>query len=549
MTRYGKHFSTKVTPQNQPIPGKAQVQNSTGGYVFDIGDEGRLERFLILGSESNTYYASAQKLTVENAEAVLRCLKNDGLKTVKTIVEVSDSGRAPKNDPAIFALALCAKHGDDVTRKAAYEALPKVCRIPTHLFHFVQAVEDVSVKNGWGRGMRNAIANWYGNKPLDKIAMQSIKYQSRDGWSNRDLIRLAHAKAPTEGHNQLYKWIVNGEIDADMPDELRIVEAFQMIQHVPTVDDVVNIITDYKLPRECVPTQWLNVPQVWEALLDHMLPEAMVRNLATMTRVGLVAPLSKATNKIVGVLNDEERLQKARLHPIAVLSALKTYQSGHGVRSQHTWTPVTQITDALNDAFYKTFKFVTPANKRFLLGLDISGSMGCGEIAGVPGLTPRVASAALSLVTAATEKQSAFVAFTSSGGYYGYGRDFQGNPDSGITQLNISPKQRLDTVVQAVSSLPMGGTDCALPILWAMKHNIEVDAFVTYTDSETYAGTIHVSQALEQYRQKTGIDTKMVAVGMTATKYSVCDPDDKNSMNVVGFDTSAPNLISDFCRK
>ena len=41
------------------------------------------------------------------------------------IVRVSEEGRAPKNDPTIFALAMAAGLGDELTRKAALEALPQ----------------------------------------------------------------------------------------------------------------------------------------------------------------------------------------------------------------------------------------------------------------------------------------------------------------------------------------------------------------------------------------------------------------------------------------
>ena len=111
-----------------------------------------------------------------------------------------------------------------------------------------------------------------------------------------------------------------------------------------------------------------------------------------------------------------------------------------------------------------------------LLALDVSGSMGCGEIAGVPTLSPRIASAAMALVTAATEREHTFVAFTAAAGGHG-GKWGGGTP--GITTLSISPRQRLDDVVAEVSALPMGGTDCALPMLWAQQHRVDVDTFVS----------------------------------------------------------------------
>ena len=59
-----------------------------------------------------------------------------------------------------------------------------------------------------------------------------------------------------------------------------------------------------------------------------------------------------------------------------------------------------------------------------------------------------------------------------------------------------------------------GGTDCALPMTWALQNHVKVDIFVVYTDNETWAGGIHPIQALEQYRRKMGIPAKLVVAGM-----------------------------------
>ena len=126
--KFLKHFRTRQTPQTEAIPGSAQVPNSAGGYAFAVDDWARLERFLILGSEGGSYYATERALTVENAQAVVRCLDADAERVIRTIVQVSDSGRAPKNDPAVLALAIAAGMGRTA---AAAEALPKVCRTGT----------------------------------------------------------------------------------------------------------------------------------------------------------------------------------------------------------------------------------------------------------------------------------------------------------------------------------------------------------------------------------------------------------------------------------
>jgi 60 kDa SS-A/Ro ribonucleoprotein len=200
------------------------------------------------------------------------------------------------------------------------------------------------------------------------------------------------------------------------------------------------------------------------------------------------------------------------------------------------------VIDALNDAFYACFGNVTPTNKRWLLALDVSGSMDGSYIAGIPGMDARSGSAAMALVTAATEQEHTIVGFSAGAG--GFGGQWGGH--SGLTPVKISPRQRLDDVVRATQAIPMGGTDCALPMLWALKQKVQADVFVVYTDSETWAGKIHPAQALGKYRDAMGIPAKMIVVGMTSNGFSISDPDDAGQMDVVGFDTAVPQVMSDF---
>jgi 60 kDa SS-A/Ro ribonucleoprotein len=282
-------------------------------------------------------------------------------------------------------------------------------------------------------------------------------------------------------------------------------------------------------------------PDVWEALLPHLGATALLRNLAKMTSVGLLAPGSDAERLVSERLADHEALRRARVHPLAVLVALTTYAQGHGERGSLTWNPRRAIVDALDAAFYGTFGGVASTGARTLLALDVSGSMSGPPIAGLPGVSPRVGSAAMALVTAAVEPAHEIVAFTN-----GARRSRWPSHGSGITPLAVSPRQRLDDVVALTSGLPFGGTDCALPMLWAAEHDVPVDVFCVYTDSETWAGDIHPSQALRAYREKTGIAAKLVVVGMTSNGFSIADPDDAGMLDVVGFDTATPSVIADF---
>ncbi|HKP75659.1 MAG TPA: TROVE domain-containing protein, partial [Longimicrobiaceae bacterium] len=139
---FTRHFATRLrkllTPQRQPIPGTDQVPNSAGGFTWAVSPWQRLDRFLVLGTEGGTYYIGERPLTVESATAVADCIARDGRRVVARIVEISEGGRAPKNDPALFALAMAAGTGDEATRAAALQALPRVARTGTHLLHWLR---------------------------------------------------------------------------------------------------------------------------------------------------------------------------------------------------------------------------------------------------------------------------------------------------------------------------------------------------------------------------------------------------------------------------
>lgn len=579
-TQYTKHFNVRETSQSEPIPGSTQVPNSAGGFSFKVDDWTRLERFLILGSEGGSYYASEKKLTVENAEAVRRLLQGElgsskGILAVNRIIDVSKSGRAPKNDPAIFALAMALKFGDGPTRATAQAAVPLVCRTGTHIF---ELAEMLRAFGGWGQRTRKTFAGWYLSQSLEKLALNIVKYRDRHGWTHRDLLRKSHAVALMPGQEALFRWITPGALDArtverrggvvrlgeKYPRVIRtdrypavehellpkIIEGFEKIQKVKEAHEAAKLIADYGLPRECVPTELLNSKEVWEALLmtgEGMPYTAMIRNLGKMSAIGLLAPMSTASQYVKNKLANADALKRARVHPISILMAQSVYQHGHGLKGELEWPIDQTIVDALDDAFYKAFAMVEPTGKRYLLGLDISGSMDVGGIAGTF-LTPRMASAAMAMVIARTEWDYHFVGFTSGAkDEWRPGLQSQYGYRTGLLTLEISARQRLSDVVAYTAGLPLGGTDCALPMIYALKHKIPVDVFVIYTDSETWANPeLHPVQALRKYRDAMGIPAKLIVVGMVSNGFSIADPSDAGMLDVIGMDAAAPAVMADF---
>jgi len=533
MNMYRDVVGSSSTSQGEQLDPR-QARNLAGGYSYTVDDFGQLARFLILGTSGGTYYIGERALTKENLQVVERLLAaGHGRAIVDKIVEISQAGRAVSNDPALFALARCGSWKDDEEVCAyALSMLPQVARTGTHLLHFVSFTRQF--RHGGSR-LKKAVTHWYDSKDVGELAYQVVKYQQRDGWSHRDVFRVVHPEksGADETRNILYHWIVKGwESVGEEPhpiESLQLVWAYERAKQASNEDELIELILRYRLPREAVPTEALNSVRVWEALLQTMPLEAMMRNLGVMTRIELLKPLSKATETVARRLRDEQATGKARLHPIKILAGLSTYESGKGLRGRNTWEPMREIVDALNDAFYLAFTNVEPSGKRLLLALDTSGSMRGTRVNGIAGLACHTVSGAMSLVTAAAELT-----------YHIIGVDTRVQP------LTISPSQRLDDVVRILNATGGGGTNLALPMEYALEKGIDVDSFVIYTDSETWAGKQHPVEALQKYRDRTGIAAKVINVQMAATRTMNNDATDPLSLEMVGFDTTGPQIISEF---
>jgi len=369
-----------------------------------------------------------------------------------------------------------------------------------------------------------------------RLANQIVKYQGRtvegtgNQWTHRDVLRSAHVKPVSDQHNALFRYAVKGVVP-EFSDFIRAYEELKALG-AKDVNKSIQIITENKIPHDAWPTELKNESKVWEAALADLPLTALIRNLGKLTSVGVLKTGGFDNIKVVtSKLADQAYIKKSRVHPINILIAFKTYQQGSGFRGNLAWKPVQQVVDALNEAFYLSFGNVEATGKRFCLGLDVSGSMG-GPAPGTNGiLTCAEGTAAMSMITARTEENYAVMGFADQ-----------------FRDLGISPKQRFEEILRKVVMSNFGRTDCSLPMLWAMQNGLKFDAFCVYTDNETYAGRPHPSQALEQYRQKTGIDAKLIVIGMTGNRFSIADPSDPGMLDISGFDSAVPQVISEFVR-
>ena len=533
-----------VVPQTKKLT-YDMVENSAGGYSYAVNDETRLLRYLCLGTEGGSYYATGMILKRENIQCIDRLImEGKGEEVVKLIKDVSVNGRACKQTPILNALAICARSNEPKTKKAAYSVLSDVCRIPTHLFEFVNLCEAESSGTGWGRAHRTAIGKWYNQFATDpkKLARLTTKYKSRHGWSHRDVIRLSHLKPATAPLEVVIRYVIKNMNDSfdsvidrnndcgDVKEFLKAVEEAKKCTRAD-IEKLRGLIAEHQLVREHIPNHLLDTKDVWDTLMRLMPMTAMIRNLGNMSRFQLLEIDSFGEKLVCEKLGNKDLLKSSRVHPFTLLVAWNAYKAGRGDRGKNAWPVNQKVVRSLESAFYDSFRYVRPTKKRFCLAVDVSGSMR-QQVIGSAAIEARDAAAAMMLLTARTEEYWEVVAFT-----------------NGLTEMNITKNDTLETTIDKCSALPFSATDCSLPITWAAGKKKKFDVFIVYTDSETYFGNIHPAQALKEYRKNVGNqEARLIVCGMVSNGFTIADPKDPFMMDVVGFDTEAPKAMASFIR-
>uniref|UniRef100_A0A915DLA6 TROVE domain-containing protein n=1 Tax=Ditylenchus dipsaci TaxID=166011 RepID=A0A915DLA6_9BILA len=517
--------------------------------------------------------AGEKEATDKCLDDLTRIIKQGkGIQILNEILKISAAGSAPKQNPLLYALALCARYNIKDRRKllgkiasttekptadylerlfdeyilslqqASLMAVNEVCNIPTHLFAFVKCADMFSKKfsntKGWGRGMKKAVSEWYLSRSPDQLAMHITKYKNREGKNAQNDLKNSLV------YDQIFCFACTGALDEEkrkLDDEplakrSRYNLTPEMIAEENTdwkdEEKCASMIKKYGLVREHIPTDLLNSLPVWAALLEAMPMTSMIRNLSKMSAIGLIDGSKQGNemyeNMVISNLVDEDRLHRAKIHPISVLLASATYSAGHGLKGSLKWTVNEKIKQALDKAFILAFKNVIPTNQRYCLALDVSGSMSSSINGGA--LSCRDASAAMSAVFLRTEPKVECMAFCDT-----------------FVPLPFTKSMSIEDMVRYTDGLPFGSTDCAQPMIWALENQKEFDVFIVFTDCETWCGEKHPFEALKEYRQQMNLpESKLVVMAMTSTEFTIADPSDAGMLDVCGLDASVPELVRNF---
>ena len=532
-----KRTAPNVQPSSAPIEGREDqmVKNLSGGYAFKASEKMLLERFLVLGTTQNAYYANKEKLTKDILSPLMLTIRERPSEVADTVLEISDSNRATSNSPSIFLLAHMFASGKKASREAS-RIFSRVVRNGSQLFEFVNYVRSL---RGDGRILRESVSDWMNGKR--GLLYQTLKYQKRFDYSWLDLLRIYHPK-PQGSNEHLFKYIAGKSDTLPNIEEFSQFHAVEAAKNTESEEEFVSLIREAKLSREMVtglPLFSKTKKQSLVALSESMPATALLRNLATLSASDALT--DSLIERVESLLLNKDNLEKARINPMSVLKAWYTYKEGRGFRGNQTWTPNDKILSALERGFENAVSLAKDNGKRNFVAIDVSGSMTYGGVQGFEQANSIEVAAAYAYILAKSCKNVKVLAF-----------DYEVSPwnrERKVGRWDITSRFRtcggLSAAIAVVKEFGGGGTDVSLPFVEMYESGKEYDLAVLFTDSESWLGG-HSSEMLKKYRGDFNKDLKVVYCTVAPYGTTQTDPLDQNSIDIVGFDANAPRVIEEF---
>ncbi len=512
-----------------------RIQNHlTAGQQF--------QRFLLTGSEDGVYRAGLlPQLEPERTPALLAFVASNGAAAVDGLV----SAPQVHNQAALYALAIAAspRFAGEETNARALAALPILARKAQHLAVFAGYVAKT---RGWGRGLRSAVANWYGAQPVASLASQILRRPASNLKLHRALLRLAHPRAASLAQNALYQWISDGRLGhlatAEIrAAELRMVEGYERIRQASTAQEAAGIIEIFRLGPAQVPMRWRSSPQVWDALFDQLHYRELLRYLPAMTSSGMLSRGSENAALAVARIADRKRISAAKAHPLELSAAMVRY------RGASRMAAIESVFDALDEALQMSaacqplpFAASTGDGEqqpdgRIVVAVDATASMQGAAVCGMPGISASLAAAALALGIANAGGSAGRRRGAAAVSVVPFHRDVR-------DPIEIGARTRIAEVLNQIRATP-SRSDAAAMVDCALRKRQRVNTFVIVTDRTADAPGI--LRNLRAYREKMGVEARLVLFQLASRSVPGWESI-PGTLAFAGLDAQAPAALNAF---
>ncbi len=464
---------------------KAPATNHEGYAAFDRHPREQLLQTLLTNTCASTYYETKGALIDETERVHTGGLK-DPVFMAKALSYARNKGFM-RTQPVYGLARLAASPGTEFE-----QVFSDVIRTPNDLMDFAGIIHSIRNSEG-GRRIKRVAGSWLAANLSEYWA---IKYgaDKSGGYSLRDLFATYHPKTPK---SQLVEHLFDRPADFSGLEQM---SAFQTLKDAKTDDLKIAAIVAGRLPHEVASSFAGSSKKIWTAIALQMPIFALVRNLATLERYGVLE--GDCLKHVVTTLSNRERVSHSKVFPFRFLEAIK-----------HVSNP--KVQDALRIALENSFSGADQISGSTAVALDVSGSMA----------SYIEAAAVFAISTVRRAPDSQFSVF-----------------NDGLAHFPVS---NVDSVLtQAGKIRANGGTDTSTVMKNLLYEKKRVDNIIVVTDEEQNRGAPFMD-LVAQYRSKINSQAKVFVLNVAPyTGGSLLDSRDPKNFYVYGLTENALNYIS-----
>ncbi len=465
-----------------PVP---NTKNKEGYPAYERPLEEQYLQTLLTNTVSNTYYADKHDLLQEADQIHDLMLDTNPGFVAKALLYARQNGYM-RLQP-IFGLVKLSQ----VERDLFKSFFPEVIRIPSDLQDFMTMLEGMGRGQG-GRTIKSTVSDWL-NANLNEY--WAIKYNGRGrGYSLTDIIKTVHPKSKAK--NALYKYLVKGIVE----DELPQIRAFEELKRTDDPKLQIQLVREGRLPHEVVTGATKMSPELWDALIPDMPVFALLRNLNTLDRAGV---LDRNRDTVINKLTDPVILSKSKILPFRFLNAFN--------RVEKPWAR-----DVLRQSVELTFENLPEIPGKTAVFLDISGSMS--------GENLKIGSVFALALYKKTGGNGIFRVFNTQ----------TYDPDPSIHDSILT---------QAEKICARGGTDTSSPIREMIECREKVDNIIMITDEQQNGGDPFY-RTLGEYQRRINNDVKTFVIDIAPYLSGMVPHTEQNTWYIYGWSEQVLQFIS-----
>ncbi len=500
----------------------APALNREGAPSWTRSIEEQTLQVLCCNFLGNTFYADAKGVLAETEKVFDEMLAKDPEFFAKALLHSRE--RAFMRTSSIlglvklFSLNINPAHksrylGSPVAKEAAKLIFDRIIRTPNDLSDFASIVR--ARRNGeGGQSIKKAGARWLENRLNEYNVVKYGAEKSEGVYSLRDLMCAYHPKMSSATAKPLANYLL-GRAGTEFPP---MIAQYEALKRATTDVEKIQAITLGRLPHEVATAYAGNSKSVWDAIAPNMPIFALLRNLATLERHGV---LENHRAHITKMFTSEEVITKSMIFPFRFLEAEKHVSAG--------WCK-----DLLRDALELSFVNVPELKGRTAVLLDVSPSMKAGYRS--DDMMRHAAVFAVTLMKRAGGN-GRLVAF-----------------DANAFAANISMRDSILTQAERVAALQSRGGTNQTAAIEALGTDA-MDNIIMITDGEqnefassspsAVGGRRAFVDALDEYKRKVNSQVKVFIMDVSPHRDAITpDGTKENTWYVYGFTDAALRMIS-----